>query len=211
MFILGGCVKIENNIDLRDVNAINMNLEIESKYIEKMPWQINFENKMSKIFNNSITIKDKDQFLFREKGMTLSETENKLNKVIKILSETTSINFEDIKIDHYEKDYFFFKKHFFSFMFDLVNLDNIEDLELLINIKNPSKPVLQNQMKNMKIYKKNIYWQLIPGKTNKIKYSYWNWNNLLLSFIISISIVLVAYIIKVNRYEMGSNLPKLPT
>ena len=209
--LLSGCVKIKNNLDLRDLNSINMNLAIESKYIEKIPWQINFEKKMIETFNHSIISIDKENFLIQEKGLSLDEAKNKLNKIIKIATETIPTNFEDIKIDHSEINYYFAKKHFFSIIFNFVNLDGIEDLDISINIINPSKPIVIDQNKNIKIIKRDINWQLIPGERNQIKFTYWNWNKLFLSFTLSIFIVLAAYLIKINRYELGSNLPKLPT
>ena len=48
--LLNGCVKIENTLDLSEIDSINNNLEIESKYIKKFPWQINFEQKIKEIF-----------------------------------------------------------------------------------------------------------------------------------------------------------------
>ncbi len=211
MFLLSGCVKIQNNIDIRDVNSINMDLEIESKYLGKIPWQVNFEKGISKNLNQSIISYDDEKFLIKERGLNINETKNKLNKIIKIASETTPIFLKDIQNDHSERNYFLVKKHLFSLILDLSEIDNNDNLELSINIINPSKPFVFNQVKNVKVNQKNINWELIAGQSNRIKFSYWNWNKLFMSLIITFLIVLSAYFVKINRYEMGSNLPKLPT
>ena len=35
IFLLSGCVRIENNLDLREIDSINYNLRIDSKYLKK--------------------------------------------------------------------------------------------------------------------------------------------------------------------------------
>ena len=48
--LLSGCVKVEDTLDLRELDSITNNLVIESKYIKKFPWQLKFEEKMKDIF-----------------------------------------------------------------------------------------------------------------------------------------------------------------
>jgi len=48
--LLSGCVKIEDTLDLSELDSITNNLVIESKYIKKFPWQLKFEEKMKDIF-----------------------------------------------------------------------------------------------------------------------------------------------------------------
>ncbi len=209
--LLSGCVKIENNLDLRDLDSINIDLEIETKYLDKIPWQINFEKEIIKNFKHLTTEYDDEKFFIKDRGLSINEVNSTLNKFIKIASETTPINFEDIKIDHSEKDYFFIKKHFFSIIFNLTNVENIENLDMSIKISNPSKPIILNEVNNIQIINGDINWELIPGRLNQIKYIYWNWNKLFLSFAITIFIVFLGYLIKKSRYELGSDLPKLPS
>ena len=211
IILLSGCVKINNKLDLRNINSIDMNIEVKSKYIKKIPWQINFEKKIGENFNSTKIFSDTEEFLIKEKGLDLNEVINKLNTIIKIASETTLINFEDIKITHSEEDYFFAKKHFFSLLFNLESLVDIDNLDISMNIINSSKPIIINQNKNTKIIQNDINWQLTPGKKNEIKFTYWNWNKLFLSFTLSILIVVTAYLIRKSRYELGSNLPELPS
>ena len=209
--LLSGCVRIENNLDIRDVNSINMDLSVESKYLGKIPWQINFEKEINDNFNQSFINYDNEKFLIEERGLSLDETKNKLNKIIRIASETTPIKFNDINIDHSEKDYFLVKKHFFSIIFNLTEIDKIDNLELSINIINPSKPIIVESNKNIKVNKSNINWELTAGDSNQIKFIYWDWNKLFVSLIITFLLVFIAYFIKISRYQLGSDLPRLPT
>ena len=56
-----------------------------------------------------------------------------------------------------------------------------------------------------------IYWKLIPGSNNNIEFSYWYWNKFILGTLIVILLVFIAYFIRRNRFEIGSNLPELPS
>ena len=48
--LLSGCVKVEDTLDLSELDSITNNLVIESKYIKKFPWQSKFEEKIKDIF-----------------------------------------------------------------------------------------------------------------------------------------------------------------
>ena len=208
--LLSGCVRVQNNLDIRDINSINIDMEIESKYLGKIPWQVNFERELNKNLNQAIINYDDEKFLIKERGLSLNETEKKLNKIIKIATETTPMKFKDIRIDHFEKNYFLVKKHFFAIILNLTELDKMENLELSINILNKSNPIILENLKNIKVYKNNINWELIAGESNQIKFIYWDWNKLFISAIITFTLVLGAYFIRINRYQLGSNLPRLP-
>ena len=49
LFLLSGCVKVETNLDLREIEAINFNLKVSTKYVNKLPWQLNFESQIQDI------------------------------------------------------------------------------------------------------------------------------------------------------------------
>ena len=41
--LLSVCFKIENTLDMSNINSINNVLKVESKYVENYPWQLNFK------------------------------------------------------------------------------------------------------------------------------------------------------------------------
>jgi len=43
--LLSGCVKVEDTLDLSELDSITNNLVIESKYIKKFPWQLNLKRR----------------------------------------------------------------------------------------------------------------------------------------------------------------------
>ena len=209
--LLSGCVKIDNSLDLRDIDSIKINLGIESKYINKIPWQIKLEEKLKATFpNNQLKIDDKN-LLLTEKNLNLNDAELFINKILKIISKTINKNLSEMTIKYFKKNYLFLEKRSYLINFDLINLNEIDDLEININIMTPSKMNILNKNDQISTYKNIIYWELIPGINNTIEFSYWYWNKFILSILIVILLVILASYIRRNRFEIGSNLPELPS
>ena len=60
--LLSGCVKVEDTLDLSELDSITNNLVIESKYIKKFPWQFKFEERMKDIFPDAEIEQDESTF-----------------------------------------------------------------------------------------------------------------------------------------------------
>ena len=211
LFLLSGCVRITDTLDLREIDSLNLEFKIESKYLKKIPWQINFEKEIKeKLYKKNFEF-DNQTFILKDNGLNLKDANLLNNKILSVLSKTIASDLEEIKIDQFVKNYFFGKKYFFDIGLDLTNLQKISDLELYINIINPSKVSILKNNNQIKIKNNLISWQLLPGKENQLEFSYWYWNKLLLGTLFVISLVLIAYYIRNTRYELGSDLPQLPS
>ena len=81
--LLSGCVKIEDTLDLSDINSINNNLEIQSKYINKFPWQINFEQKIKEVFPDADISKGELDFSFKNKNLSIETAQETLYEIQK--------------------------------------------------------------------------------------------------------------------------------
>ena len=118
----------------------------------------------------------------------------------------------DLKIDSIENNFFFLKKYNFRIDFDLQNLLDGEDLELTLNIVNPNKVRVKDlENSNVEVSKNFIKWQIIPGELNSLEFSFWNWNKLLLGFLLILLLMSIAYFLRFYRYQIGSNFPELPS
>tara|TARA_Y100001978_G_C23702213_1_gene441906 strand:+ start:4905 stop:6011 length:1107 start_codon:yes stop_codon:yes gene_type:complete len=210
--LLSGCVKITNTLDLKDLDSINYGLEIETKYRSKIPWQINFENKLKKFNNLNKTIKiDDEKFLFSTKGLSLEKVNLLINQVLDLGSDTIERNLNSIEIDYYSKNFFLGERYYFDISLNLSNLEKIDDLDLLIKIINPSKAILYSEDSKSRINNNEILWFLSPGEINRIKFSFWNWNKFLIGTFFVIIFIAIAYFIRNKKYELGSDLPQLPS
>ena len=209
--LLSGCVRIENNLDFSEIDNINYDLRIDSKYIKKIPWQLTFESELKKITSSKEIYINDDMFLLHKKGLNLTETENYINKILKIASDIISTNLKDIEIDKFEKNYIFWKKYFYTINLDLLKLEQFNDLEIFIHINNPSNTLLLKANKNIDINKNEISWRILPGEINQIEFSFWYWNRSLIWTLVVLLLIAFAYYIRKKRYELGSNLPQLPS
>ena len=208
--LLSGCVRIENNLDLSEINNINYDLRIDSKYIKKIPWQLTFESELQKITSNKEIYINNDIFLLHKKGLNLTETKNYINKILKIASDNISTNLKDIEIEKFERNYIFWKKYFYRINLDLLGLEKFNDLEIFININTPSNSLLKDN-KNINANKNKISWRILPGEINQIEFSFWYWNRSLIWTLVVVLLIAFAYYIRKKRYELGSNLPQLPS
>ena len=209
--LLSGCVKIENTLDLSEINSINNSFEIESKYIKKFPWQLNFEQKIYEIFPDAEISKGELDFSFKNKNLSIEKAQDILYKIQntagELLGEST-----DLKINNIENNFLFLKKYTYRIDLDLQTFLNVDDLEVTFNFITPNKvSILDQNNLTLEVSKNFIKWKLIPGKINSLEFSFWNWNKLLLGFLLITLIILLAYIVKIYRYQIGSNLPELPS
>jgi len=211
IFLLSGCVRIENNLDLREIDSINYSLRIDSKYLKKIPWQLNFESGIKKITSSKEILIDDDSFILNKKNLNIRETKNNINQILRIASNNISTDLKDIEIDTFEKDFIVGKKYIYKIYLDLLELENFKDLEIFINIINPSKATLIKGNKNITLNKNKITWKILPGKINQVKFSFWYWNISLIWSSAILLLILFAYYIRKKRYELGSNLPQLPS
>ena len=193
---------------IRDSNNI---FEVESKYIKKFPWQINFEQKIKEVFPDAEISKGELDFSFKNKNLSIETAQETLYKIqktaVQLLGEST-----DFKIKSTENNFFFLKKYNLNIDFDLQNLLYVEDLELTLNIITPNRAsVLDQDDPNVEVSKNFIEWQLIPGKLNSLKFSFWNWNKLLFGYLLILLLMLIAYLVRFYRYQIRSNFPELPS
>jgi len=107
--LLSGCVKVEETLDLSELDSITNNLVIESKYINKFPWQLKFEEKMQDIFPDAEIEQDESTFSLKHKNLNLEDTKQVLkitqNTAGELAGESTNI-----EINTTQKNFIFFKK-----------------------------------------------------------------------------------------------------
>jgi len=209
--LLSGCVKIENTLDLRELDSINNYLKVESKYINKFPWQINFENKIKDIFPNSDISTEEYNFSLNNTSLNLENAKNILTTIQQTAGELAG-GPTALEFNNSEKNFIFFKKHYFKLDIDLQTLSDIEDLEINFKIINPNKANLIS-VKNpqVEISKNIIIWHLIPGQINSIEFSFWGWNKLLIGITTISLLIIMAYGLRFYRFKIGTDLPQLPS
>ena len=209
--LLSGCVKIENTLDLSELDSITNNLVIESKYIKKFPWQLKFEEKIKNIFPDAEIEQDESTFSLKHKNLNLEDT----NQVLKITQNTAGElagGSTNIEINTTQKNFIFFKKYFYRFDLDLNSIKGIDNLELIFKIIHPNKAILTDKNNsNLEIAKNLIIWNLNPGQINILEFSFWSFNKLLIGISTILIIIILAYLLRFYRFKLGTDLPQLPS
>jgi len=209
--LLSGCVKVEDTLDLSEIDSITNNLVIESKYLKKFPWQLKFEEKMKDIFPDAEIEQDESTFSLKQKNLNLEDTK----EVLKITQNTAGElagGSTNIEINTTQKNFIFFKKYFYKVDLDLNSVQGIKNLELIFKIIYPNKATLIGEnYSNLEITKNLIIWNLNQGQLNSLEFSFWSLNKLLIGIFIILIIIILAYILRFYRFKLGTDLPQLPS
>ena len=209
--LLSGCVKVENTLDLSELDSITNKLVIESKYINKFPWQIKFEEKIKDVFPEAEIKQEKSTFSLKNKNLKLENTKQILKEIQKAAGDLAGGS-TNIDINTAQKNFIFFKKYFYRIDLDLNSIQNIDDLEIIFKIIHPNNANLnyKNNL-NLEIKKNLIIWKLNPGQMNSLEFSFWSWNKLLIGISIILIIIILAYLLRFYRLKLGTDLPQLPS
>jgi len=209
--LLSGCVKVENSLDLSDLDSITNNLLIESKYIKKFPWQIKFEEKIKDIFPDAEIAQEESTFYLKNKNLNLDNTKQVL-KIIQNTAGDLAGGSTNIEINTIQKNFIFFKKYFIRLDLDLNSIQSFDNLELIFKIIHPNKVTIAGKNNlNLEITKNLIIWNLNQGQINSLEFSFWSLNKLLIGISIILIIIILAYLLRFYRFKLGSDLPQLPS
>jgi len=209
--LLSGCVKVENTLDLTELDSITNNLVLESKYIKKFPWQIKFEEKIKDIFPESEIAQDESTFSLKNKNLNIDNTKKVLKIIQNTSAELAGVT-TNIEINTTQKDYFLIKKNFYKVDIDLNSIQkNIDNLELIFKIIHPNKAILTSQNNsNFEIGRNLIIWNLNLGELNSLEFSFWSFNRLFIGISIILIVIILAYSLRFYRFKLGTDLPQLP-
>ncbi len=209
--LLSGCVKIENTLDIRDPDSINNSLKVESKYINKFPWQIKFEDRIRDIFPNAEISADESNFYLKNRNLSLRDTKETLKKIQQVASELAGSS-TNLEIYISEKNLIFLKKYNYRINFDLQTIPEIDNMEIVFKIIHPNRAIFYGTNNSQTENSKNlIIWNLNPREINSLEFSFWSWNKLLICISLISLILLIAYLLRFYRFKIGTDLPQLPS
>ncbi len=209
--LLSGCVKVEDTLDLSELDSINNNLVIESKYIKKFPWQLRFEEKMKDTFPEAEIEQYESTFSLKHKKLNLEDAKQVLkitqNTAVELAGASTNID-----INTTQKNFIFFKKYFYKIDLDLSSIRDVDNLELIFKIIYPNKAnITGKNNSNLEITKNLIIWNLNQGQINSLEFSFWSLNKLLIGILTILIIILITYVLRFYRFKLGTDLPQLPS
>jgi len=209
--LLSGCVKIENTLDVSDINSINNNFSIENKYIKKLAWQTKFEEKLKDVIPNAEIASGESNFSIKTENLNIESVNEILDKIQNAAGEIAGWK-TNIKIESIQKNFIFVKKYFYILNLDLQKISNFDNLEINFKVTSSNKIILPRSRDPKSEISNNIFvWKLIPGEINTLEFSFWSWNKLLICITFILFLIILAYSIRFYRFQIGSDLPQLPS
>ena len=95
---------------------------------------------------------------------------------------------------------------------DLNSIQGIDNLELIFKIIHPNQAILTDKNNsNLEITKNLIIWNLNQGQVNSLEFSFWSLNKLLIGISSILIIIILAYLLRIYRFKLGTDLPQLPS
>ncbi len=208
--LLSGCVKIENTLDLREFNSINNYLSVESKYLNKLPWQIKFEEEIKDIFPDAEISVNRSNFYLKNKNLSLKNAREVLQQIIRKAGGIQGGE-TNLEINATKKNLLLLEKNSYRIEVDLTTLTTIKDLEIYLKIIHPNKAYFVTTNDSQPEISENlIIWNLILGERNTLEFSFWSWNKLFIGITLVLLIILTAYSLRFYRFKLGTDFPQLP-
>jgi len=166
---------------------------------------------MKDIFPDAKIEQDESTFSLKHKNLNLDDTKKVLKSAQNTAGELAGGS-TNIEINTSQKNFIFLKKYFYRLDLDLNSIQGIDNLELIFKIIHPNKAILTDKNNsNLEITKNLIIWDLNQGQINSLEFSFWSLNKLLIGISIILIIIILAYLLRIYRFKLGSDLPQLPS
>ena len=210
-FLLSGCVDISTNFSVTGPDRLKISLDIDSNSGESIPWQMEFEDNLTK--EHSIlkiqTYEDKQHF--ESPTIRFKEANKLLKQIASIASNTSGFNINEPELITNNKNWIIGTSQNFKIYLDLRELPKIPGLKIniivndIVNKNNfSSKPVEPTYKNGFTIFPLEI------GQVNLLEISNWKWNQISVGIILIIALILLSLSLQRFRLQMGFGFPELP-
>ncbi len=210
-FLLSGCVDISTNLSVTGPDRLKISLDIDSNSGELIPWQIEFEDNLTK--EHSIlrrqTYEDKQHF--ESPTIRFEEANKLLQQIASVASETSGFNINKPEIITNNKNWLIGTSQNFKIYFDLREIPQIPGLKLNIIIHDfDNKNNFKTKPLEPTFEKGLTYFPLEIGQINQMEISNWKWNQISIGIILIIALILLSLSLQRFRLQMGFGFPELP-
>ncbi len=210
-FLLSGCVDISTNLSVTGPDRLKISLDINSNSGESIPWQMEFEDNLTK--KHSIlrleTFENKQHF--ESPAIRFEEANRLLQEIASVASETSGFKINKPEIITNNKNWIVGTRQNFKIYFDLREIPKIPGLKINIIINEVVNKKIFKSQTLQPSYKKGLtYFPLDIGEINQLEISNWEWNQLSVGIIWIIALILLSLSLQKFRLQMGFGFPELP-
>ncbi len=210
-FLLSGCVDISTKLSVKGPDQLKIALYIDSHSGEKISWQSEFEDNISKQ-DNILKLKSTQANQHYESPIIRFEEANQLlQQIASVASKTSGFDISRPLIITNNKNWIIGTKQNFKIYFDLREIPKIPGLKIDVKIHDIGN---KNNLKSKPlepIFKKGL--TVIPleiGKANQLDISTWKWNQISVGIVLIIFLIFLSLYLQRLRLRMGFGFPELP-
>ena len=210
-FLLSGCVDISTNFSVTGPDRLKISLDIDSNSGELIPWQIEFEENLSKKHSILKLQTHEDKQHFESPTIRFEEANELLQQTILVASKTSGFNINKPEIITNNKNWIIGTSQNFKIYFDLREIPKIPGLKINIIIHDIGN---KNNFKATPLeptFKKGLtFFPLEIGKINQLEITNWKWNQISVGSILIIALTVLSLSLQRLRLKMGYGFPELP-
>ncbi|WP_413677474.1 DUF3153 domain-containing protein [Prochlorococcus sp. MIT 0916] len=210
-FLLSGCVDISTNFSVTGPNRLKISVDIDSNSGESIPWQMEFEDNLTK--ENSILRlqKQEDKQHFESPTIRFEDANKLLQQIADAASNASGFNINKPEIITNNKNWIIGTSQNYKIYLDLRKIPKIPGLKLNIVINDIGNKNNFKAKPQEPTFKEGLtFFPLEIGKINQLEISNWKWNQLSVGIILIIALTLLSLSLQRFRLQMGFGFPQLP-
>ena len=208
---MSGCVDISTNLSVTGPDRLKISLDIDSNSGESIPWQMEFEENLSKKHSILKLQTHEDKQHFESPTIRFEEVNKLLQEIVLVASKASGFNINKPEIITNNKNWIIGTSQNFKIYFDLRGIPKIPGLKLNIVIngignKNnfKTKPLKTTFNQGLTSFPLEI------GQINQLEISNWKWNQISVGIILIIALTLLSLSLQRLRLQMGFGFTELP-
>ena len=210
-FLLSGCVDISTNLSVTGPDRLKISLDIDSNSGKSIPWQMEFEDNLTKGHSILKLQTNKAKQHFESPTIRFKEANQLLHEIAFVASKTSGFNINKPEIVTNNRNWLIGTSQNLKINFDLREIPKIPGLKVNIIINNIGNKNNVKAKPQEPTFKKGLtFFPLEIGKINQLEVSNWKWNQISIGIILIIALILLSLSLQRFRLQMGFGFPELP-
>ena len=210
-FLLSGCVDISTNLSVTGPDRLKISLDIDSNSGESIPWQMEFEENLSKKHSILKLQTHEDKQHFESPTIRFEEVNKLLQEIVLVASKASGFSINKPEIITNNKNWIIGTSQNFKIYFDLREIPKIPGLKLNIVINDIGNKNNFRTKTQEPTFKQGLtFFPLEIGQINQLEISNWKWNQISVGIILIIALTLLSLSLQRLRLQMGFGFPELP-
>jgi hypothetical protein len=210
-FLLSGCVNISTNLSVTGPDRLKISLDIDSNSGKAIPWQMEYEKKLTKQHSILKPQTTQDKQHFESPTIRFEEANKLLEEIASTASQTSGLKITKPEIITNNKNWLIGTRQNLKIYFDLRGFPKVPGLKInIITHDIGNKNNFKTKPLDHTFKKGAAFFPLEIGQLNQLEVSNWKWNQISVGIILIILLTLLSLSLQRFRLQMGFGFPELP-